>query len=51
MFICPKCKKKTDIGSYCKHCGTILNKENEDEEDELIEDFLILDLLDEELFE
>jgi hypothetical protein len=51
MLICPTCKKQTDHGSYCKHCGTILNVENCDEDDELIEEFLVLDLLDEELFE
>ena len=45
MHTCPKCKKViTAQGSYCKHCGTFLETDNFDDEDELIEEFHIIEL-------
>ena len=46
---CPNCNRVfTDNAHFCKHCGAELDFIENDEDDELIEDFLILELTDED---
>ena len=46
---CPNCHRILENNvSYCKYCGAKLEVLENDEDDELIEDFLILELTDED---
>ena len=46
---CPNCGAIIDNNElFCKHCGAELDSPENDEDDELIEEFLILELTEEE---
>ena len=46
---CPHCGAIIDNDErFCKHCGAELDSPENDEDDELIEEFLILELTEEE---
>jgi hypothetical protein len=49
MRRCPKCHKIIDDNvNLCEHCGAELDMMENDDDDELFEDFLIIELTDED---
>lgn len=48
MRRCPNCNAITPNTHFCKHCGAKLDSYENNEDDELIEEFLIIELTEEE---